>query len=285
MSAALLHSCISACMPHALVMMQDTPRPHRLPPGVRCALPGPAEAEMGAGADALRQTAAELYAAAVQDVELLADGETAVVALRDTCRLRLFGISATRERGQVNLNPLGDEHIGFVVTQLALSPDGRMLAVSTDGPRILVLRVAGPPAQQQRRHSGSAARRALSQCCHLSGVSSHCWCSAGMSTHCEHGGPYGGPKILCWTGSLPFRTDGSPGAGWEQLRTIIGLTVEPFHQAAAAWHRSGFYIMAAAAAGQVFVFHVGSGKVRMCSTHTARCVCYLESVLFQQSYT
>ncbi len=38
--------------------------------------------------------------------------------------------------------------------------------------------------------------------------------------------------------------------------------MEPFHQAAALWHRSGFYLMAAAAAGQVFVFHVGSGKAR-----------------------
>ncbi len=101
---------------------------------------------MGAGAVAVRQTAAESYATAVQDVELLADGETAVVALRDTCRLRLFGITAARETGQINLNPMGDEHVGFVVMQLALSPDGRMLAVSTDGPRILVLRVDGAPS-------------------------------------------------------------------------------------------------------------------------------------------
>lgn len=107
---------------------------------------GAAEEEVGAGAVAVRQTGAESYATAVQDVELLADGETAVVALRDTCRLRLLGITAARETGQINLNPMGDEHVGFVVMQLALSPDSRMLAVSTDGPRILVLRVDGTPS-------------------------------------------------------------------------------------------------------------------------------------------
>ncbi|KAK9821228.1 hypothetical protein WJX81_004278 [Elliptochloris bilobata] len=147
--------------------------------------------EAGAGAEAVQQTAAEPYAMAVQDVELLAGGGTAVVALRDTCRLRLYGVREAAEVGQVNLNPMGDEHVGFVATQLALSPDGTMLAVSTDGPRILVLRVAG----------------------------------------------------------------------WEQVRNICGLTVEPFHQATALWHSSGYHLMAAAAAGQVFVFHVGSGKV------------------------
>lgn len=47
------------------------------------------------------------------------------------------------------------------------------------------------------------------------------------------------------------------------MRNICGLTVEPFHQPTALWHASGFYLMAAAAAGQVFVFHVGSGKVRL----------------------
>lgn len=47
------------------------------------------------------------------------------------------------------------------------------------------------------------------------------------------------------------------------MRNICGLTVEPFHQPTALWHASGFYLMAAAAAGQVFVFHVGSCKVRL----------------------
>ena len=105
-----------------------------------------AEEEAGAGAEVFRQACAEPYAAAVQDVELLAGGGTAVVALRDTCRLRLFDIHAAAESGQVNLNPMGDEHVGFVATQLSLSPDGALLAVSTDGPRILLLRVAGAHA-------------------------------------------------------------------------------------------------------------------------------------------
>jgi len=200
-----------------------------------------AEADAAAGAHAFRQTAAEPYAASVQDVELLAGGRTAVVALRDTCRLRLYGLAERAETGQVNLNPLGDEHVGFVATQLALSPGGAMLAVSTDGPRILLLRVAGargralsvpgPKLWQGLRHAPVHA------------------------PHAEHPSP---PAA----GARAGAPTAGPRAGWEQLRNICGLTVEPFHQAAALWHRSGFYLMAAAAAGQVFVFHVGSGKAR-----------------------
>lgn len=116
------------------------------------------------GAEVFRQACAEPYAAAVQDVELLADGGTAVLALRDTCRLRLFDTKAAAESGQVNLNPMGDEHVGFVATQLALSPDGALLAVSTDGPRILVLRVAGAHAVP---HGGMGTALSLAVVCAL----------------------------------------------------------------------------------------------------------------------
>ncbi len=206
-----------------------------------CAVRG-AEADAAAGAHAFRQTAAEPYAASVQDVELLAGGRTAVVALRDTCRLRLYGLAERAETGQVNLNPLGDEHVGFVATQLALSPGGAMLAVSTDGPRILVLRVAGargraPCARPEIAAGACPARGAVR--------------AAGTSAR--------------WRPGHAAALTAGPRAGWEQLRNICGLTVEPFHQAAALWHRSGFYLMAAAAAGQVFVFHVGSGKARAAS--------------------
>ena len=50
-------------------------------------------------------------------------------------------------------------------------------------------------------------------------------------------------------------------AGWRQIRNFYGLAVEKFHQPSAAWHSSGHYIMAAAAAGWVYIFHVGSAKV------------------------
>ena len=50
-------------------------------------------------------------------------------------------------------------------------------------------------------------------------------------------------------------------AGWLQVRNFYGLPTEQFHQPCALWHASGFYVMAAAAAGHVYVFHVGTAKV------------------------
>lgn len=54
------------------------------------------------------------------------------------------------------------------------------------------------------------------------------------------------------------------GTDWQQKRNFFGLPVEKFHQPLALWHPTGHYIIAAAAHGFVYVFHVGSGKV---STH------------------
>ena len=56
-------------------------------------------------------------------------------------------------------------------------------------------------------------------------------------------------------------------AGWLQVRNFYGLPTEQFHQPCALWHASGFYVMAAAAAGHVYVFHVGTAKV--CSSHVS----------------
>lgn len=51
-------------------------------------------------------------------------------------------------------------------------------------------------------------------------------------------------------------------ADWTQTRNFYGLSVEEkFHQPCTAWHKSGFYIFAAAAAGTICVFHVGTTKV------------------------
>ena len=50
-------------------------------------------------------------------------------------------------------------------------------------------------------------------------------------------------------------------ADFTQARNFFGLQIEDkFHQPCAVWHRSGHYIIAAAA-GQAFVFHVGTTKV------------------------
>ena len=36
-----------------------------------------------------------------------------------------------------------DDHVSFSATHLAVSPNGKMLAVSTDGPRIVIYRIEG----------------------------------------------------------------------------------------------------------------------------------------------
>ena len=61
-------------------------------------------------------------------------------------------------------------------------------------------------------------------------------------------------------------------AGWHQIRNFYGLPTEQFHQPCALWHSSGFYIMAAAAAGHIYVFHVGTCKVRSCLASMASCI-------------
>ncbi len=48
-----------------------------------------------------------------------------------------------QEVGKVNMNALGDDHVSFSAAALAMSPNGRYLAVSTDGPRIVVMRTDG----------------------------------------------------------------------------------------------------------------------------------------------
>ena len=48
-----------------------------------------------------------------------------------------------QEMGTVNMNAMGDDHVSFSASHLALSPDQRYLLVSTDGPRLLMLRVRG----------------------------------------------------------------------------------------------------------------------------------------------
>ena len=56
-------------------------------------------------------------------------------------------------------------------------------------------------------------------------------------------------------------------ADWQQKRNFFGLPVEKFHQPLALWHPSGHYIIAVAAHGFVYVFHVGSAKVLSCPLH------------------
>ena len=49
---------------------------------------------------------------------------------------------------------------------------------------------------------------------------------------------------------------------------IVGLPLDTFHTSLARWSASGCHIMAAAAGGQIYTFHAGTGKVPgpICST-------------------
>ena len=61
-------------------------------------------------------------------------------------------------------------------------------------------------------------------------------------------------------------------ADFTQVRNFFGLQIEDkFHQPCAVWHRSGHYIIAAAA-GQAFVFHVGTTKVWQLLNCTVTCL-------------
>ena len=64
-------------------------------------------------------------------------------------------------------------------------------------------------------------------------------------------------------------------ADWQQRRNFFGLPVEKFHQPVALWHPSGHYIIAAAAHGYVYVFHVGTAKVMVFSPDAFSPLCSL----------
>ena len=52
--------------------------------------------------------------------------------------------------------------------------------------------------------------------------------------------------------------------GWRLLSSqLVGLPMDNFHTSVARWHVSNFYVMAAAAAGHIYVFHAGTGKVSL----------------------
>ena len=112
------------------------------------------------------------FATAVQDVAFVPSGTELVIALRDTNYLRRrkfpdiqvsslsynigcqwaarccslthgHAVMAQQAQESINMNALGDEHVSFSARQLDVSPDGKHLLVSTDSPRILLLRIQG----------------------------------------------------------------------------------------------------------------------------------------------
>jgi len=135
--------------------------------------------------------------------------------------LALCNDSFLQEHSKVNMNAMGDDHVSFSASHLAVSPCQRYLLVSTDGSRIIMFRLKGTFLPDS---FGSFAKRQMAK------------------------------FAKCMNFELP--------ADWTQTRNFYGLSVEEkFHQPCAAWHKSSFYIFAAAAAGHVYVFHVGTTKV------------------------
>lgn len=128
------------------------------------------------------------------------------------------------------MNALGDDHVSFSAAHLAVSPCGRLLLVSGDNGRLVVYETAG-------EMSGWGKEQASSRC-------SNEWLGASaaiIGLPAEQ--PLSVPNKLSfspltWTILLVFAT------GWAQVRSIIGLPVEQFHQFCAAWHRSGHYVFA-----------------------------------------
>jgi len=99
--------------------------------------------DSGGGSEGeLEVLATQSYDTGIAAVAMLSDGKTAVIALKSSCRLRLYDTEKLQEAGRVNMNDAEwDEHLSFSATTLNLSPDGSFLLASTDGPRIMVLRV------------------------------------------------------------------------------------------------------------------------------------------------
>ncbi|GLC57139.1 hypothetical protein PLESTB_001191500 [Pleodorina starrii] len=54
---------------------------------------------------------------------------------------------------------------------------------------------------------------------------------------------------------------------WSLLRVLFGLPVDQFPQPVAAWHRDSNYIYASGANAQLCVFHLGSGRLVLSTTH------------------
>jgi len=64
-------------------------------------------------------------------------------AYKCKCASTLSNDSLLQENSKVNMNAMGDDHVSFSASHLAVSPCKRYLLVSTDGSRIIMFRVKG----------------------------------------------------------------------------------------------------------------------------------------------
>jgi WD40 repeat protein len=169
----------------------------------------------GGGGRSLAVAHTEACCGQVEDVCVLQGGASFLVATRGTNYLDEYeiveGPGASRRDGaaaggpavpavrvrrvarrNMNSSPL-DHHVSFSAMRLALSPCGRLLAVSADSGRVLIYSLS----------------------------------------------------VL--------------GGGLRQARLLF-LPIEKFHHHRLAWHRSGCWLLAAAAHGAVVAFEVASGR-------------------------
>ena len=169
-----------------------------------------------------------------------------------------------QEVGRINMNAQGDDHVSFSAAHLALK--GKYLLVSTDGPRIIMYDTEG----ELNIWAYCSYETLWCSCCELvHEIRGHFpkYHPSGVA-HCTQATPDYAPIALS-TLKAEFDTD------WQQKRNFFGLPVEKFHQPVALWHPTGHYIIAAAAHGHIYVFHVGTAKVTVFSPYAFSQVCSL----------
>jgi COMPASS component SWD3 len=65
-------------------------------------------------------------------------GPALVLGQRDDCRLAVYAL-ADLAVTYINMNELGDDFVSFAPMDVAASPDGRFLLVSTDKDRVIIM--------------------------------------------------------------------------------------------------------------------------------------------------
>lgn len=171
-----------------------------------------------------------------------------------------------------------DEHLSFSATTLNLSPDGSFLLASTDGPRIMVLRVRGAaPILCPNDHTSHLVkycnfRHFLGFCKNLLHPGALA-CLIFKMRNCLNLASTCFSLLACL--SLRFdlclltcaqscATHGEvrcEGADWSKAKLLYGLhTAANFHQYSACWLGTS-HVAAAAEGGTVFIFRLSDGKV------------------------
>eukprot|EP00727_Mastigamoeba_balamuthi_P008285 m51a1_g4079 hypothetical protein (400) ;mRNA; r:17732-19264 len=79
----------------------------------------------------------------VECLALSAEGDRAVVGVRDDNYLHVLGLEAPHAEQLINMNATGDDHVSFTALDVSFSPSGKYLLVSTDKDRLIMYSVEG----------------------------------------------------------------------------------------------------------------------------------------------